>query len=307
MGSVLDAEEFQAGVQTGVAALLLAVVLGIVWHAWRHRRLPAGGLLFATAGLLALEQHLDLRDEVPIGVGLLALAGLTGDVFHTPLALRALLSLPGAWLLGFGTEVAIVDWVPYAVTATIVVGGTAASDLDRRWRDPSVACGLLAITVIGVYLTVPDTEAPLSLLVPAVLLALVAWPAGRLRMGSGGSYAAVGLLAWATAFGGIGRVGSIVGGLASLGLLLVEPAARVIARFRGPLLPRPGFGAVVVVGTAQAALVLVTSRVAGFRRDGADAALLAGVALVGATIVAVLAARRARQVGADMLPSADTR
>jgi hypothetical protein len=288
---LLDSADFVTGARVGAVAAVAALIAASAWRAWRGRRLPAGGLVFAAAALVALDGRFELPPELLIGTAALGLAGLTGDLFRVPVWIRAPLALPGAWLVGFGTEVNDVRWTQALVSATAVVGGTLMSDFDRRWRRPSIAGGLFAIAVLGVYVTVPDTEAPLRVLVAAVLIGALGWPIGVLRFGSGGAYAACGVLAWTAAIGGIGRSGSIVGAVASLGLLLSEPVARVIARFRGPLVRDPRLMATLAMGIAQVGLVAVTARVAGLRRDEGEAGVIAAIALVAAVVACVVVAR----------------
>lgn len=307
---IFDTNEFQSGLLAGLIALAAALVLGVGWYLWKQRRVAVGGLLFTGAGLFALDRHVELPDELFVGIALLVAGGLISDFFGAPVPVRGALAVPGAWFVGLQTDVSDHSWVEIAVVVTIVVAGTTATDLDRRWRRPSIAMALFAVTVGGVYLTVPDTEAPLALLAPAGLLALVAWPLNRMRMGTAGAYAAIGLLAWVTAFGGIGRNGAIVGGLASVGLLVAEPVARLIAGFRGPLLRRSGPGSAIAIGVGQVALVFATSRVAGLRKAEDDAAIIAGLSFAVALMICVAVAkgvRRNRQSTGVIVGSADTR
>jgi hypothetical protein len=308
---ILDAQEFQAGLGPALVALLAAFVLGVVWRRWRERRLPAGGLLFAGAAVVALQSQLELPNTMLVGLAALAVAGLTGDVLRWPLVVRALLAIPGALLVGSRTEVSDRRWVEAVGAITRVVGGAAASDLDLRWRRPSIGCGLFAITVGGVYATVPDTESALCILAPAAAVAVIAWPGAVLRLGSGGAFAAIGVLAWVTAFGGIGRDGSIVGGLLSLGLLVAEPLACWFSGVHSALVRHPTWRSAIGMGTAHGALVFVTARVAGFRSGAGAAAIIGGVALLVAAVACVVVgqlSRRSRQSTADSIGgSADTR
>jgi hypothetical protein len=194
--------------------------------------------------------------------------------------------------------------VRVAIVVAAVIGGAATADFDRRWRRPSLGCGLVAITAFGIYVTIPDTEAALCILAPVAAVAVVAWPGGIVRLGSGGAFAAVGVLAWVTAFGGVGRDGSIVGGLACLGLLVAEPLADWFAGVRGALIRHPTWRSAIGMGLAQSALVLVTGRVAGFRDDKTVAAVIAGAALLLAAITCVvigqIVRRRPQSLGASV-------
>ena len=126
--------------------------------------------------------------------------------------------------------------------------------------------GLLAVTAAGIWATVPDVEAALVLLGRALAMALLGWPcpwpagpAGR-RRPSGWP----GRWPWRGArLGGRQRRNrpprSVVGGLACLGLLAVEPVARGLdPRRRSPLdrvERRPGLAWAALA--AQLALVAV--------------------------------------------------
>jgi hypothetical protein len=104
------------------------------------------------------------------------------------------------------------------------------------------------------------------------------------------------VLVWVVATGGAGRPGSVVGGLACLGLLLVEPAARLLdPSRRSPLDPvegRPGLAWAALA--AQLVLTGFASRVAG-RPEGAAVALgLAALELGLALAAGAVLARRAR-------------
>ncbi len=100
-----------------------------------------------------------------------------------------------------------------------VFGGLLAVAADRR--APRLVPALLACGALGVYLCVPDTEAPKALL-GALLAAAVLGLEPRLRHRLG--FAAVaGLVAWIAVYGGVGRSGSVVGGIASLGVVVLLP------------------------------------------------------------------------------------
>jgi hypothetical protein len=175
----------------------------------------------------------------------------------------------------------------------------AVASFDRRWRELGLLPALLAVTAVGIWATVPDVEAALVLLGAAVPLTLLGWPgplAGRrpapAAFGIAGSVAVAAVLAWTVATGGVGRSGSVVGGLACLGLLAVEPAVRLLdPRRRSPLDPlerRPGL-AVAALAT-QLVLVALAARVVGRPERAATALVLAalelGLALAAGTVLA---------------------
>jgi hypothetical protein len=59
---------------------------------------------------------------------------------------------------------------------------------------------LLAITLVGLFYTVPDTGDAVVLLGVALPVAALGWPWVVARLGAGGSFAIAGLLAWVAAW-----------------------------------------------------------------------------------------------------------
>src|SRR5690606_6864504 len=74
--------------------------------------------------------------------------------------------------------------------------------------------------------------APLALLAPLALVAVAGWPLRLVSVGATGSPVLAGLIAWSAVVGGIGRPASVVGAVASAGLLVIEPVARSLSRDR---------------------------------------------------------------------------
>jgi hypothetical protein len=257
------ADGLAAGLLAGLAAALACLA---VW-AWRRRHRPGA--------------------PTPVVGVALAAAGGAGIVAATDPP--ATLALPLPWI---------------AVVAG--VAGALLAGFDRRWRGHGLAPLLLAVSAVGVYATVPDVEWALVVVGAALPLTLLGWPGplapGGLRgprrrdgpaqpppsLGVAGSLAAAALLAWTVAAGGAGRPGSVVGGLACLGVLAVEPLARLLDPRHRSALARPR-----VAWTALAAhlvLVAVAARVVGRTETVAAALPLAGLALAAALGVALAAA-----------------
>ena len=240
------------------------------------------GLLLGVAGTLACLAVWARRPDAPVAGLALAAAGVV--------ALAA---------TGAGAAPAL-PWP--AVAAAALVAGVLLADFDRRWRGHGLALPLLAVSTAGVYATVPDVEAALVVLGAALPFCLLGWPgplalARRGRrppsLGAAGALAAAGLLTWTVASGGAGRPGSVVGGLACLGLLAVEPVARRLdPRRRGPLGPlerRPALAWAVLA--AQAVLAGVAARVVGRPERAATALLLAAAEAAVALAAALLLVR----------------
>lgn len=284
--------EFAAGCRTGVAALVIALVVG----SWARRRgdspLPVGGLLIAGAFVEAMRESGRLVPGLPLGLVLLAAAGLIADLLGQRLLVLAALAVPGAWALATHAGLGDVGWERVALAATVIVGAPLAADLDRRGAANGLGPVLLAVSAVGVYFTVGDTDVALALVPVVVLVAAAAWPVPLVRLGSGGAAASVGVLAWVTAVGGLGRESAVVGGLACVGLLAAEPAGRILARRRrGALAPTVRrVWTAVGAGVAQLAVVFIASRVAGTLTATRSAAVIAALDIVLATACCTWAA-----------------
>ena len=241
----------------------------------------AVGLAFgAGAAVLAWAAALARRRPGPGGV-VAALAGLA-------LAAAGVGALAATGRLAAGREPALA---PVVAVAAAVAAGALLADFDRRRRD-GLALSLWAVSVAGVWATVPDVESAVVVLGAALPPALLGWPSPLARsgvsLGVAGSLAGAGLLVWVVATDGAGRPGSMVGGLACLGVLGVEPLARRLGG-RGPGLPTlPP----LPLAAAHLALVAVAARVVGRPETVAEALPLALVELAVALAVAVAALRR---------------
>jgi hypothetical protein len=247
----------------------------------------AVGLLLGLAAAVACLGAAALRRERPVPVAGLALAAATAA---------------GLAVTGAPADPA-VGWP--ALAAITVVVAVALAAFDRRWGRLGLPPALLAVAAAGIWACVPDVEGPLVLggaVLPMALLGRPGpvagrWP-GAAAFGSAGSAAVAAVLVWVVATGGAGRPGSVVGGLACLGLLLVEPAARLLDPSRprrSPLDPvegRPGLAWAALA--AQLGLTGYASRVAGRPEGAADALGLAALGLGLALAAGVALARRAR-------------
>jgi len=289
--SALRDPGFTAGVAFGVLALSIGAVADLVrrGHA-REVVAPLGGLCFVAAVLAALVRTDRLSGGLVLGVAALVGAGALASVVPHRVPGRAVigpaLAVPGAWMVVHAEPISEIGWIQGLLGVCIVVGAALTSDFDRRWRRVGAGPVLLAISLFGVYATVPDTEQALVLLgasLPLALPGLIGRPRALDALGAAGAYGAVGLLVWSVGAGGAARHSAIVGGLACLALLVVEPIGRSLAR--GPsrvmgAMPDSRIGALTALAAGQLALVYVCSRVAGLRDTVTAAALIAGAALL---------------------------
>lgn len=218
---------------TAVAVGAVGVVIVLAWAVFTRSPSPVGGVVLVAGIAIAIA----LQEEVPLGLilglGLLILAGLA--TFRSPLAMMAL-AIPGGLVVALtslsvpGAVVVATLGIPYSrrvvivfVAVVIVLLAVLVESFDRRFATTTVATPLLAISVVSVFLTVPDTRIVL-LGAGAALPWLVAGPPAKLaRLGRSGSYAAVGMVVWLVATGGFGRPLSLFAGVATLGVLAIEP------------------------------------------------------------------------------------
>lgn len=276
----MDAAADVGGIGVGVAAALLLVSLVL---ARLHRPLPGAGLAMAAAGLLALDLAESAEGGSTPGLGALAVAaagGWIGRVARLPLAARAVLVLPGAYLAVDAMGLNGTDIVWSTVVAAAVLAALAG-DADESLARSAAGPPLLAASVAGMYGAVPETGQILPVLVVMVPVALVGAPLGRARLGAAGSAAVVVLLAAVVAAGGSGRPASIVGALACLGALGLEPVAR---RLAGGGTPWPAAWWVPPVAwlvAVHVAVVVLASRVAGVSDDMGPAVVVSALAAGG--------------------------
>ena len=247
-----------------------------------HAGLLMGVLALAVGLLAALPGRGRRASLVPVA-GLLFAVALAAGVQLT-------LGLPGEPVPGPALGLAIV----------VAAVGVAAllADFDARWRHRGLGPVLLSVSLLGVYATVPDTEMALVAVGVALPLSLLGWPWPLAAWGRVGAWMVAGSLLWVVASGGVGRGSAVIGGIACLGLLAVEPIARrlhpdrrsVLSRLPGGLLGAP------VAAVVQLLLVYVASRVAGTRSSVAAAAT---IAMAGAAVAVGLALAAAGKVPED--------
>jgi hypothetical protein len=271
------------------AAFWVALVVGgigvlFVWvRVRRGAREPGVAIAVAIGSLAGL--RVDHRLPAPLVVGVVLVA--LGEWLARDRATRerVLSAIPGAVVLGAALPDGWALWIGVLVAVAAVVGGVLVDAVDRGM--PRVLPVLLAVGAVGVYFCVPDTEAPKALL--GALLAgtmIVLEP----RLGHAlGHVTVTGLFVWVAAYGGVGRPGSVVGGVACLGLVLLIPLVRWSRA-------TPARTALLVV--TQCALVVFESRVAGFEHSAWSALALSIPAFVLAAAVLVALAHE-RDVGAS--------
>jgi hypothetical protein len=295
----VDAIREVGAVGVAVAAALAALALLLRSRPGGFRKpVPLAGLALTGAILVAVRM-VDLReaagDEELLGVSVAAAGALVAVLIRLPWWARPMLVLPGAVLTIDAMNLADR---PAVVGPTVVAGAVLAAltgESDRIHGASAAGPPLLAVSIFGMYTTIPETGQILPALVVAVPIALLGGPVRLARLGSPGAAAVVVLLAAMVAEGGQTRPSSILGGLACLGVLALEPVVRAAATaaaspgaappaevppddWRSPYLLR--LTAIHVV------VVVIAARVAGLREDLTSAAVI--VAVTGALAAAAL-------------------
>jgi hypothetical protein len=252
-----------------VAALIAggASLLAVLVARGALRSIALGiSVVVAVLGGLSAEDVLDAA--LPIGLALIALGAIVSE--RRPLVVRAAALGPGGVVLVTVAADGPQRWARVLAFVTVIAAGPAAAAFDRH--SPSFTFGLLAISALGAYATVPDTEQARALVGGLLPVGLVALGFRRVPESSGPTMG-VALLAWVALVGGVGRPGSVVGAIGCLGVLALGP----LARRNAPAL----------VVAVHVLIVVVASRVAGLRHSAwTAAAVLLPVMLIAATLLA---------------------
>jgi len=310
VSDLFGASEFAIGVLIGTVGLLMtlpaALGLGALFPR-RGRRPGLVGPAFAAGGVLALDGRLGtdqiapVPSEVILGLVLLWLGGAIAAHTPSPWLVGPIASLPGGLLIAGANQGLAAGWVPVLIVVGCAVVGATAANLDQRAARYGLGPLLFFLSVIGIYFTVPDTELMRAIVGVSMPLVLLAWPYAAASLGSGGAYAAVGLLLWVAPIEAIGRPGALVGTVGAFALLVGEPLGRALAPHLEQRMRINRFGIghprAVVVG-AQLVLVLYASRVAGMAHDAFVATLLmipGIVVAVGFGVFLIIPERRHRR------------
>jgi hypothetical protein len=242
------------------------------------------GIVAAVATVVGFRTQYTATGRFVLGLALLAAAGgLAGHIRRR--WLRFVVAIPGAAFVAISLPHVVPRWVKVVTFVVITVAAPVLAGTERR--AVRVVPALAAVSVIGVYACVPDTEFA-RILVGAFLAAALLGFDPELRAVSAGAFPAVGVIVWTAGVGGYGRPGAVVGGMACLGALLLVPIVWRKVMITTPWVPAGWALAAVHVG-----LVVWCARVAGFRQTRLAAFALVVVGYAGASI-ALIALRRVR-------------
>lgn len=214
-----------------------------------------GAMVLAVLDLVfVLEASLVSRLALVVGAGVIV--DLTGRLSARRWRLTAqsvAWSLVALCIALFTTEVTPGQepWVPFTLLlwTLALAGGTRA--LDRSPFGATLA-PLLAVTVIGIWVTVPETDMVEAILGASLTMALVTLPPINARATTSGLLLVACLLGWLTVDGAAGRDTALIGGLVSAGLLLLAPLVTLTRRGLRPVMV---FGVHVVFVIAATRLV----------------------------------------------------
>ena len=248
-----------------MVGLAAAAVLAVAALALRRvrRPLPAAGLAMAAAGLVAVA--IADTDEAGgtlhvLGIAAAVAGAWAGRLLRLPLLVRPVLVVPGVAVTVEAMHLADRSTVVWPTVLVAAVLAVLVADADESLAQSAAGPPLLAVSIFGMYVTIPETGQILPVLVVAVPIALVGAPLCLARLGAAGSGAVMALLAAVVAEGGQARAASIVGGLASTGC----PRPRT----RGPpsrprctgLAGRLACARILALAALQVVIVLATAR-----------------------------------------------
>jgi hypothetical protein len=299
ISDLFHARAFALGLAFGGMGFLLSATLA----ATSRRRLPDfAGIAFVAAAWLGVRGAWgsDLATgSVALALIVLAFGGgmvvtitrRSAVVAGHPLLVTAIATAPGAVLLAAVSPLVSGTTSRVVLAVATICIGVGIRDFDAMNGPRGAPWLLFAVSAFGVYLAVPDTELARVMLGVSLPFILLSVPKPLCPLGPAGSSALAGLFVWVVVVGGRGRPGSVVGGLATIGILVAEPIGR---RLFGSVVDRTRdrhdrnqdswLSGALVAAFAQLVLALYTSRVVA-REDAAFAAFLVLLPLLAVAVV----------------------
>ncbi len=267
---LMASDAFWLGLALGATGLFVGWLVVVLWP--KLRQPPIAGAFYSAAVLFVLWVEFDAPVSMIGGCAVM----VGGILLGTEIWDRALGALPGAAMVVFlgdaGSRAAGV-----VVVVSIALGAALVVDFDHAYRRTGVAIPLLAGSVFGVLVTVPDTERAFALVAVALPLIFLGWPKPAASLGAGIA-AAIGAIGWVSGLAGQARPGAAIGALAGLGLMLGEPIGRRLRRNRPSALSRlsgAGPGRALIVIAIHGVLVFGATRIAGLQENALPAIGLA--------------------------------
>ena len=268
-------------VALAVALAGSAAVISLHRRAWFLRVGFEAGAVASLAALVAFVAT-DRRFMLSF-VGLVALAFGVIVARHLPTRWLIVAAAPGAGVIAVVLHAPVPDWASVMCFVGIILVVPCAITIDTAV--PRLLPLLLAGTAIGMWATTPDTDHTGAVMGALVGTALLAFDT-RLRRGAGGTAVLIGIMVWSVVVDSSSRDGAVIGALACFGAVVLLP---LLGRARVPFTPLP----IVLVLVVQSAVVLVSSRVAGFESDVGPALLISAAAWAGGAVALWIVVRRA--------------
>lgn len=266
--------EFRLALGVGAVAALLCAAAGSIWRRRGSGPASIGGLVLATALLVAQYGDGPVPRRLVLGLIVLAAAGLVPAGSHLRRTLAWSATVVGAWMVVSSTGISLADgWLVLGIAAVLLLA-IALSRGDSATRDAALGLPLFALSVIGIFFAIPDTEDALVLMGVSLPMAVNGWPIRLASLGGAGAHVVVGLSVWTIIRGGYVRPSSMLGALACLGVL----AAILTGWGRASAQSHP----LEVLGiiTFHLGLVFVASRVVAVQSVGVAGTLATALVLV---------------------------
>lgn len=277
---LLTGADFRFGLFVGAVALAAVILASVLIRA--RSPLTFGGLAIPAVMIVVV------RPDAVVVLGLVALV-LAGSIFpwtrRYPMV-PALIAVPGALLVASAFEGLVPNWTRLYVVAAIAFIAPLAASLTLRYSGQAWGPALTAVSAIGVFFAVPDTEMALVVAAALLPLALLSWPVQLASLTPAGAYGFVGALILVLTTDGLARPYVLLGAVAVFGVFLAEPLAHLFARtlpFGGIAV---GWRALFVVGGFHVVMVIAASRWAAVQQTSATAfAAGLGIVVAGAFLV----------------------
>lgn len=269
-------------------ALAAGAVIVVVFYGLRraYGSLPVGwALAYGTGALAVLGLLFPVDSSLLVSLVLVVAAGALVDVagFVPARRWRAVVQavawgVAAVFSLLFASAITpeLDPWLQITLASWVLAVAVAVRSLDRSSLADVVA-PMLAITVIGIWVTVPETDMIEALLGLSLPMALVTVSPINGRATASGLFLVACLLGWLIVDGAAGRDVATLGGLVSAGMLVLAPLIRI---------RRPGIRKGPVLA-AHLVFTVVATRFVDWIASPSGALIALGVLTV-VTLVALL-------------------